>query len=667
MNRLCALLFVLSPSVSAFASPGSPTLPIAAEKIGSAQLAIEQDGALEQVHGHFAIRAGTLYEPDDQQGISTLVARLLANPALQAWLAGRGGSLSSSVDIDAIHIAFTCAPADLEETLTRLSQACQSSEYETGKVASARTQLVAELESTLSTVEGVADLAAEQLLFGRFAPYSQIPDLDDVRAMTAADLTAFHQAHIGANRVTCALVGPLSKENATQAFKQAMTGLEDVSSPPADPMVPIFSPYRTFIYVVDVPDADHTEIRIVSPGINRHGLSQPSLDSWSWAIARGPESRLQKEIVAEGLASSVSAAFESDWNRLGLFRGSMSTPNDKAGVAVETFMTIMQENRGGQLTRAELEEGRAQFGVWNAAQVKDADVRAYRLAEVALQGYPADYYDSLAKYTIDLNGNYVLRALVRNLFVRRLILVVAGPADQVTESLEYYTDTLPYSLEGKSSEPEAAARVDRMLNAMGGRKLWADLKSVELNAETMVKQEDEMRTRLTHLWRQFDSVYYRSDQVNLTVSTSVINGEPGWVKTNLGVRQISPMKYRTQVLNTRRWLYSLLHQLALEDSLLSASIGEEDRLVISDRLGEICWLKLAENGRPARMGYVDAVGEQNLIFKTWSKSGDYLYCNELVIPYAYYKTEGDFPQRVTKFIPNGGMDPELYKRPASDS
>jgi predicted Zn-dependent peptidase len=667
VNRLCALLFVLSPSLPVFASTEAKPLTAIAEQIGSAQFTFEQDGNLEAVHGHLAIRAGTLYEPEDKQGIAVLLSRLLADDELQAWLEGRGGSIERTVDIDAIRFAFTCAPSDLEETLSRLSKACQTSEYETAKVASARTKLLRELESEQRTVEGVAELATEQILYGRFGAYSKVSDIGDVGSITAADLKAFHQGQIGANRVTCALVGPVSKASATDAFKKAMTGLGDVGAPAADPMVPIYSPYRTFIYVVDVPDAEHTEIRVVSPGVNRSGIGHSALNSWGWGIAGGPKSRLHKEIVEAGLATSVTCEFESDWNRLGIFRGSMSSPNDKAGLAVEKFMTILQENRGGQVSRAELEEGRLRFGEWEAAQRNDASVRAYRHAQVALQEFPEDYFETHANYTTALNGNYVLRELIRNLFVRRLILVVAGPADQVTESLEYYTDTMPYTLETPSSEPEAAKRVDRMLTALGGAKLWADLKGVELDAETLVDYEGDPRTRHTHLWRMFDSVHFRSEQVNLTEATSVVNGEPGWVDGELGVRTLSPMKYRVQILNTRRWIYSLLHQLALPDSLLSASIDDDDRLVISDRLGEICWLILAENGRPARMGYVDTIDDQNLIFNSWSKSGDYLYCNEFIIPFAYYKTSGDFPQRITKFVPNPVFDAKLYERPKSDS
>ena len=116
----------------------------------------------------------------------------------------------------------------------------------------------------------------------------------------------------------------------------------------------------------------------------------------------------------------------------------------------------------------------------------------------------------------------------------------------------------------------------------------------------------------------------------------------------------------------RRWLYSLLHQLSVDDSVLVATLDEEGRLVLSDRLGEICWFELAENGRPLRQGFTLAGREELKIYETWSKSGDYIYCNELKIPYQDRETQAEYPERITSFIPNPKVDPSLFERPSAE-
>ena len=671
VNPSCALVLVLAPllstvgGLSSVANASAPPAP-KIEMIGSAQFIAEQDSTLDLVHGMIAVASGTVHEPRGQKGVAILLSRLLVTDELRSWLEGRGGSIEASVDLDAMRFTFTCAPDDLDETVSRLNLAFKNSEYETARVAAARTSLVALLEVELGSVENVAERAADQILFGRFPEYVRFPNLEHVRALTAADLQAFHKANLGANRVVCSVVSPLTQDQARAAVTSGLDGLGDVGPVPADPNRPLYSVPLTKIYVVDVPQADHVELRIVSPGLMRNGLPQPSLESWSWSINGGPESRLQKEVVAAGLATKVECEFDSGWNRMGAFRGSISSTFDDIGEALHAYMTVVHDQRTGYLQRPELEEGRARHAEWEAAQLSDPSVRAYRMAQVALHGYPENFYEVNSAFIQAVQNKYVVSALRRHIYTRSLIIVAAGPAEKITENLEYYTDTIEYTLTTPASEPEAVAQVDRLLEAMGGRELWANLQGAEVMTETEVEQSGSWRTRTAHLWRYFDRAENRVEQSALRNSITVIDGTPGWFDAKLGIKNLSNGTYRALVLTVRQWLYSLLHQLAVEDSVIVATLDDEGRLVLSDSLGKICWFELAENGRPARKGYFDGHGEQVTVYKTWSKSGDYLYCNEVLIPFSDRETDTEYPGHITRFVPNPPLAPSLFERPSAD-
>ncbi len=673
MNPSCALVLVLAslvPSTGGFSSIANASAPPLRleepEKVGSAQLVSEQDTTLGLVHGHLAIRGGSVQEPGNQKGVATLLARLLVPDDLSSWLKSRGGSIEPSVDLDAIRFAFTCAPADFEETIGRLAASLKSNDYPTERVASTREALVREQEVEQSTVSSIADRAAEHIFYGRFPDYTTTPNLDHLRSLTATDVQAFHSANVGANRLVCAVVSSLSRNDVKAALKKALDGLGKVEAVPTELPKPLYTPLLAKIYVVDVPGADHTEVRVISPGVSRNSITQPALESWKWSANGGPESRIQKEVVATGLATSAECGFESDWNRMGLFRGTLSATHENVGEALQAYMTVIQEQRAGRVTRPDLEEGRLRFAEWEALQLEDPAVRAYRLAQTTIHRFPANYYELYAKATEEIRGNYVIKALRGNLMVRSMVIVAAGPAEKITENLQYYTDTIEYTFATPASDPEAVALTNRMLEALGGRELWANLKGAELVAETKVEQSGIWRTRTAHLWRYFDKVYSRVEQSARNKEVCVTDGTPGWITGDLGVRFTSNSRYRVQVANTRRWLYSLLHQLSVEDSVIVSRMGEDGQIVFSDRIGEICSIELAENGRPARMSYTDTAGDQVAIYKTWSKSGDYLYCNELTIPYSNLKTDAEYTQKVTKFVPNPPFDPALYKMPASE-
>ena len=666
-----ALFIILAPflsAISGLSSVANASAPSVRETelIGSAQFVAEQDNTLDLLHGYIAVAGGTVHEPKGQKGVAMLLSRLLVADDLRTWLEGRGGSIKSSVDLDAIRFEFTCAPGDLEETVSRLNLAFKNSEYDTARVAAARTALVGQLEVELNLVGNLADQAADQILYGRFAEYTRFPNLEHVAALTATDLQAFHKANLGANRVVFSVVSSLTQDKARAAVESGLAGLGDVGPVPADPNRPLYSIPVAKIYIVDVPDADHVELRLLSPGLTRNGKPQPYLDSWKWVVNGGPESRLQNEVVDAGLATSVECGFDSDWNRMGAFRGSISSTFEDVGEALHAYMTVVQDQRNGLLTRPMVEEGRARQAEWEAAQLKDPSVRAYRQAQVALHNYPENYFEVHSSLIQTVRARHVIQALRRHMYSRGVIMIAAGPAEKITENLQYYTDTFDYTLTTPASEPEAVAQVDRLLEAMGGRELWVNLKGAEVTTEIEVEQNGTWQTRTSHLWRYFDRAEQRVEQNYLREFTAVIDGTPGWVEGSLGVQNLSNGTYRELALDTRRWLYSVLHHLAVEDSVIVARLDETGRLALSDRIGDLCWIELAENGRPKRSGFFDGHAEQLTIYNTWSKSGDYLYSNEFLVPYSDHSTDAEYPGRILTFVPNPPLLPSLFERPAGE-
>ena len=94
-----------------------------------ARLLLQRDARLPKVHLRCVLRAGPLYEPENQRGISALLAELLTKdtaarsaPAIAELIESIGGSFSATGGNNTISLALEVLPADLGIALELLQQ-----------------------------------------------------------------------------------------------------------------------------------------------------------------------------------------------------------------------------------------------------------------------------------------------------------------------------------------------------------------------------------------------------------------------------------------------------------------------------------------------------------------------------------------------------------------
>ncbi len=660
MKRIPALFLIAAPLVPTAAAREGSLLDL-----GSGKLVVLEDDEALRVHGCLAFRSGSLYEPADAKGTATLLGRLLVSGELATWLSGRGGALSGATDVDAIRIEFECAPADLDELAERLGARLAKSDWTEAEVGPVREGLAAELAAYERSAAGAADHAVDEILFGRFPEYYRTPRSDAVAAVTAKEIAAFQRAHLGQNRLVAGIRAKGGADELSARLRQRIA-LADVPPPPQDPVRPIHMPHRSFVYLVDVPDAKKTELRLASPAVDRDASGHFALEAWSWTVGGGEHTPLEGGIIGRGLAERVSLAFESDWNRIGAFRGSITAPNDKVGKTLEVLIDLLAASRT-DLELPQLLNAQERFKAHEAAAAADPAVSVRRAVDLELFGFEPNWYEANATKVSSAGLGVMSAGVRRHLNVRNLVIVAAGPAAQIRRPLDFVTDVVDH-VAYSPREPEALALAERLLAAMGGRKAWARFTGAEMEGSVYVLQGPRFVKRAFHIWRFVDSARCRIDQEALAGdSTLVINGEPGWRQTVLSTEGLANSSYRTQVRNTRAWLYTLLHQLALDDPTLGVALDDEGRLVLRDRLGEVARIELDEDDRPLSLSWTDAEGDHRHKFVLWARAGDYTYAKKVMIPFAHADLEVDVDQDIDRFVPNPEVQASLFERPSSGS
>lgn len=158
----------------------------------------------------------------------------------------------------------------------------------------------------------------------------------------------------------------------------------------------------------------------------------------------------------------------------------------------------------------------------------------------------------------------------------------------------------------------AVAAVDRMLEAVGGRRPWAEGRTLHLVYRAWLTQpRAQMITERAwrDLWEPNQRIELHGDSVSVT---SVMTAEGGWRTRNGRRAENAELLVRDRVYWWRDY-YTLFHRFAVRDPDLSITTAGENRVVVhSDRQGEIGWFEIASDGAPVRWGTLD--GGEPLVY-----------------------------------------------------
>lgn len=162
-----------------------------------------------------------------------------------------------------------------------------------------------------------------------------------------------------------------------------------------------------------------------------------------------------------------------------------------------------------------------------------------------------------------------------------------------------------------NASPISAANktADRMLDAIGGRTAWAELRNT-INGSVQ-NRANEPTVVYAVITMDFQKPRFRIETTAQDLHlVRVIDGSRGWRLRRSGEIEDVPESLFEDEL---RWygahLYRTLHRIAARDPLVSLSLDDQDRLQVHAEGERILWLALDAKGEPYAFGaYDDEVG-----------------------------------------------------------
>ena len=180
-------------------------------------------------------------------------------------------------------------------------------------------------------------------------------------------------------------------------------------------------------------------------------------------------------------------------------------------------------------------------------------------------------------------------------------------------------------------DAEATARIERMLDRMGGRERWAAAKSYyikyrQLHSGRRVGEGEERS------WRDVSSPrerleLWRTDYEGRTINWGhTFDKRAGWVRQPEGLRQYSAKEHSDITGFWKQDVYTMFRRMAVGDQALTYRFTAPNRIDVSEGGKAIGWWDIDRGGMLLRWGVDEGnpyiTGSLSYIYGPYKKFGD---------------------------------------------
>jgi predicted Zn-dependent peptidase len=427
-----------------------------------------------------------------RQGTKTRNAQQIAKT-----IDSSGGNLGSAAGSDTASAECTMMKASADLGLELLADIVINPTFPQDEVDRLMRQTLSGLQVAYSDPQRLASFLARRTAFGAHPyamPVGGTPDT--VRKLTRDDIASFYQTHYAPTYAYLAISGDVTPTEAFAKAEKYFGNWKGTAQAPATTKPQASTARR--IVIVDKPDAVQTQYSIAQVAIPRNDPDYIPLQIANQIFGGSFNSRLNMKLRAnEGLTYGASSALESQ-RQSGLFAARSFSRTDKTATAIKMMSDLLAEYRENPVTEPELNEAKAYLAGSFALSVETPEAVAQRVLVLAVNGLPADYWDSYRDKILATTSEQVSAAVRRHLMPDKMDIVAVGNAAQFSKDLAALGTPQVIPLAEfdvtaanmrRAKEPTAAATGETKArgmklaqdaaDAVGGKAALAGVKSIE--------------------------------------------------------------------------------------------------------------------------------------------------------------------------------------------
>lgn len=374
-------------------------------------------------------------------GLATLTAGLLREGTktrtaqqIAKTIDSSGGSLESSAGSDTASAACTMMKSSADLGLELLADIVINPIFPQDEVDRQMRQTLSGLQVSYSDPETLGSYLARRTVFGTH-PYAMPVggSPDTVRKLTRDDIISFYQEHYAPAYSYLAISGDVTPAQAFAKAEKYFGNWKGTAEAPVT-LAPLPSTTRRIV-IVDKADAVQTQYSIVQVAIPRNDPDYIPLQIANQIFGGSFNSRLNMKLRAnEGLTYGASSALESQ-RQTGVFVARSFSRTDKTATAIKMMADLLAEYRENPVTEPELNDAKAYLAGSFALGVETPEAVAQRVLILAVNGLPANYWDTYRDKILATTAEQVTAAVRSHLTPDKMDIVAVGNAAQFSKDL----------------------------------------------------------------------------------------------------------------------------------------------------------------------------------------------------------------------------------------
>jgi zinc protease len=391
------------------------------------------------------IRCGSIYDPLEKNGLSSLVGTVMrsggtksvSGDSLNILLEYIGGSLETSIGTESGSASLSVLAKDQDLGLKLLADLLRNPAFPQDKFDLAKTDVKNQIKRRNDNPNRLVSTYFYNTLYSNH-PNGRILDWSSIKGLTVQDLADYHQRFFVPNGIILGISGDFNKTELLTKITQYFGDWKKSSqSIPVRPEVTLA--YHPGVYQVKK-DINQAYMMIGELGIKRDNPDRYAVAILNYVLGGGSfTSRLTSRVRSdEGLAYHVGSNFDIDSRDYGTFDVECQTKSATTYKATKIISEEIGKIRKDGVTEQELEEARNSI-INRLVFNFDTSAKIVRnLMSLEFDGYASDYYDKYLENYRRLTLADIKQAAQKYLKPDQLTYIVVGKPESFEKSLSEF-------------------------------------------------------------------------------------------------------------------------------------------------------------------------------------------------------------------------------------
>lgn len=403
---------------------------------------LQEDHELPFVSGSVLIAGGAVDEDPKKAGLVDLYGQTwrtsgtakMNGDAMDDMLEAKAAHIETAGGENSTSVSWDSLKGDADQVFGLALDLLLHPKFNPQKLQLAKQQEATGIVRRNDDEAEIAGREAAKLVYGPDSPYTRQPELATVKAVTLADLEAWHEKTIG-NRLIVSLSGDFDPAAMEAKLRAAFEPLPQVKQLP--PRHDEFHAPKQALYFIDKEDVNQSNIQIVGLGTTRRNPDVPALAVMNDILGGGFASRLFQTIRTEkGLAYAVGGGYGFAYDHPATFNVEVLTKSESTVEATKAALDVLAGLDAKPFTDVELK--RAKDDILNTFLFR-YDTREKVLAEkvrLEFYGYPADYLEKYEAALKSVSLEDISAAAKKYIHIDQMAVLVVGNQAEIKPGLE---------------------------------------------------------------------------------------------------------------------------------------------------------------------------------------------------------------------------------------